>query len=165
MSVQLKQQFIDLFGQENKNTFFAPGRVNLIGEHIDYNGGLVMPCAITYGSTLLTAPNKEGIFRFRSTNFSEVLDIPIKEFYEKMGSSWFNYPLGVIHNFVKEGKKIQGLDMLFFGNLPIGAGLSSSASIEIVTAYAFNQLFDAGFSKLELVLLSKKVENEFIGVN
>lgn len=165
MSERLKEQFKELFNQENTNIFFAPGRVNLIGEHIDYNGGLVMPCAITYGTTLLTAPNADGIFRFRSTNFNEVLDLPVKDFYEKTGETWFNYPLGVIHNFIKEGKQIQGLDMLFFGDLPIGAGLSSSASIEIVTAYAFNSLFNAGFSKLDIVLLSKKVENEFIGVN
>ncbi|MEJ6980256.1 galactokinase [Pedobacter sp. P351] len=165
MSARLKEQFKEFFSQENANIFFAPGRVNLIGEHIDYNGGLVMPCAITYGTTLLTAPNSEGIFRFRSTNFNETLDIPVKEFYEKAGSSWFNYPLGVIHNFIKQGKQVQGLDMLFYGNLPIGAGLSSSASLEIVTAFAFNTLFNAGLSKLDLVLLSKKVENEFIGVN
>jgi galactokinase len=165
MSERLKEQFKELFNQENTNIFFAPGRVNLIGEHIDYNGGLVMPCAITYGTTLLTAPNNNGVFRFRSTNFKEILDIPVKDFYEKTGETWFNYPLGVIHNFIKDGKQVQGLDMLFFGNLPIGAGLSSSASIEIVTAYAFNTLFSAGFSKLDIVLLSKKVENEFIGVN
>lgn len=165
MLAQLQEQFTKFFGQANTNAFFSPGRVNLIGEHIDYNGGLVMPCAITYGTTLLTAPNKEGIFRFRSTNFEETLDIPVKSFYEKTGSTWFNYPLGVIHNFVQNGKKVQGLDMLFYGDLPIGAGLSSSASIEIVTAFAFNSLFNNGFSKLELVLLSKKVENEFIGVN
>lgn len=165
MSARLKEQFKEFFNQENTNIFFAPGRVNLIGEHIDYNGGLVMPCAITYGTTLLTAPNTEGLFRFRSTNFNEVLDIPVKDFYEKTGSSWFNYPLGVLHNFITEGKQVQGLDMLFYGNLPIGAGLSSSASVEIVTAFAFNTLFNAGFSKLDLVLLSKKVENEFIGVN
>lgn len=165
MSEYLKNQFKGFFGQENNNIFFAPGRVNLIGEHIDYNGGLVMPCAITYGTTLLTAPNNDGIFRFRSIDFPETLDIPVKEFYEKAGSTWFNYPLGVIHNFIKEGKTVQGLDMLFYGDLPIGAGLSSSASIEIVTAYALNTLYNAGFSKLELVLLCKKVENEFIGVN
>ena len=165
MSERLKEQFKELFNQENTNIFFAPGRVNLIGEHIDYNGGLVMPCAITYGTTLLTAPNNEGVFRFRSTNFNEILDIPVKDSYEKSGETWFNYPLGVIHNFIKDGKQVQGLDMLFFGDLPIGAGLSSSASIEIVAAYAFNSLFSAGYSKLDIVLLSKKVENEFIGVN
>jgi galactokinase len=165
MLENLQQEFNSLFGQDNTNTFFAPGRVNLIGEHIDYNGGLVLPCAITFGTTLLTAANADNIFRLRSTNFNEILDIPVAEFYEKLGSLWYNYPLGVIHNFIKEGKHLGGLDMLYFGDLPIGAGLSSSASLEIVTAYALNEIFNAGFTKLDLVKLSKRVENEFIGVN
>ncbi len=161
----LKQQFLEFSGQQHQNVFFAPGRVNLIGEHIDYNGGLVMPCAITMGTYLLTAPNKDGLFRFKSINFEETLEIPLKESYEKTGKEWYNYPLGVIHNFLQNGKKLEGLDLLYYGNLPIGSSLSSSASIEVVTAFALNELFGAGFSKLELVKLSKKVENEFIGVN
>lgn len=161
----LKQQFLEFSGQQHQNVFFAPGRVNLIGEHIDYNGGLVMPCAITMGTYLLTAPNKDGLFRFKSINFEETLEIPLKESYEKTGKEWYNYPLGVIHNFLQNGKKLEGLDLLYYGNLPIGSSLSSSASIEVVTAFALNKLFGAGFSKLELVKLSKKVENEFIGVN
>lgn len=161
----LKQQFEDFFAQTHQHAFFAPGRVNLIGEHIDYNGGLVMPCAITMGTYLLVAENKEGKFRFRSSNFDESLEIPLQDAYTKTGKEWYNYPLGVIHNFLAEGKQLKGLDLLYFGNLPIGASLSSSASIEVVTAFALNDLFNAGFSKLELVKLSKKVENEFIGVN
>lgn len=164
MLTELQKQFVEFFGQDNKNTFFSPGRVNLLGEHIDYNGGLVMPCAITYGTTLLTAPNHEGIFRFRSLNFPDTYDISVSSFYEKHGTAWINYPLGVIQLFMQSGKDVQGLDLLFYGNLPIGAGLSSSASIEVVSAYAFNTLFEAGLSRRELVLLSKKVENEFIGV-
>jgi len=165
MLENLKSQFSELFGQESKNVFFAPGRVNLIGEHIDYNGGLVLPSAVTFGTYLLTAPNKDGIFRFRSTNFDEKLDIPVQASYEKTGKEWFNYPLGVIHHFIQLGKEVQGLDLLFFGNLPIGSGLSSSASVEVVTAFALNQLFNGGISKLDIVKLTKKVENEFIGVN
>ncbi len=161
----LKQQFQEFFGQPCQNIFFAPGRVNLIGEHIDYNGGLVMPCAITMGTYLLVAENPNGDFRFRSVNFDESLEIPMQPAYEKTGKEWFNYPLGVIHHFLAAGKEIKGLDLLYFGNLPIGASLSSSASIEVVTAYALNDLFDAGFNKLDLVKLSKRVENEFIGVN
>ena len=161
----LKHQFLNLFGQESKNSFFAPGRVNLIGEHIDYNGGLVLPCAVTFGTYLLTAPNNDGVFRFRSTNFEEILDIPLQDSYQKTGKEWYNYPLGVIHNLLALGVKLQGLDLLYYGNLPIGAGLSSSASVEVVTAFAFDQLFNGGISKLDLVKLTKKVENEFIGVN
>ncbi|WP_207533443.1 galactokinase [Desertivirga arenae] len=161
----LKKQFAELFGQENQNVFFAPGRVNLIGEHIDYNGGLVLPSAVTFGTYLLTAPNKDGVFRFRSTNFPEQLDIPVQDAYKKEGKEWFYYPLGVIHHLLQEGKKVEGLDLLFFGNLPIGSGLSSSASVEVVMAYALNELFNGGLSRLDIVKLTKKVENEFIGVN
>jgi galactokinase len=165
MLEDLKQQFLQEFGHPCRNIFFAPGRVNLIGEHIDYNGGLVMPCAVTFGTYLLVAPNNDGLFRFRSTNFDERADIPVQTGYVKSGSEWFNYPLGVIHNFVSDGKSLTGLDMLFFGNLPIGSGLSSSASIEVATAFALNTLFGSGYTRLELVLLSKRVENEFIGLN
>ncbi len=165
MIAQLKQNFLELFNKDAQHIFFAPGRVNLIGEHIDYNGGLVMPCAITFGTYLLIAPNNERKFRFRSTNFDEIADISVQPAYKKTGTSWFNYPLGVIHYFLEAGKTLEGLDMLYFGNVPIGSGLSSSASIEIATAFALNELFDAGFSKLDLVKLSKKVENEFIGLN
>ena len=161
----LKQEFLSFSGQPHQNIFFAPGRVNLIGEHIDYNGGLVMPCAITMGTYLLTAPNKDGLFRFKSLNFEDELKIPVQSSYEKTGKEWYNYPLGVIHNFLQNGKSVEGLDLMYFGNLPIGSSLSSSASIEVVTAFALNELFQSGFSRLELVKLSKKVENEFIGVN
>jgi galactokinase len=165
MEQNLQQQFTKLYGKKAEHTFFSPGRVNLIGEHIDYNGGLVMPCAITLGTYMLTAPNNDGLFRFKSVNFTDQLEIPIQNSYQKNGNSWYNYPLGVIHYFVKGGQQLTGLDILYYGDIPIGSGLSSSASIEIVTAFAFNQLFNGGFSKLELVLMAKKVENEFIGLN
>lgn len=162
---QLADKFKNDFGQAHTNVFFAPGRVNLIGEHIDYNGGLVMPCAITFGTYLLIAPNASNIFRFRSMNFDETVDIEVKDSYTKKGTIWYNYPIGVIDRFLKSGKAIKGFDMLFFGNIPIGSGLSSSASIEIVTAHALNTLLGSGFSKLDLVKLSKDVENNFIGLN
>jgi galactokinase len=165
MKNDLQPQFKQLFGKEVEHTFFSPGRVNLIGEHIDYNGGLVMPCAITLGSYLLTASNNDKVFRFKSLNFNDTLEIPIQASYKKTGNSWFNYPLGVIHFFLQDHKELQGMDMLYYGDIPIGSGLSSSASIEVVTAFAFNQLFNSGYTKLELVLMTKKVENEFIGVN
>ncbi len=164
MLTELQKRFVEYFDQDNSKTFFSPGRINLLGEHIDYNGGLVMPCATNYGTTLLIAPNKDGVLRFRSLNFPDAYDIPLASSYEKQENAWINYPLGIIQLFTQAGKAICGLDLLFYGNLPIGGGLSSSASIEVVSAYAFNTLFDAGFSRLELVVLSKKVENEFIGV-
>jgi galactokinase len=165
MKNNLHQEFIKIFNKEANNVYFSPGRVNLIGEHIDYNGGLVMPCAITFGTYLLTSPNEEGIFRFRSLNFNEQKDIPLQPHYEKNGENWFNFPIGVIDRFIKDGHQLKGLDMLFYGDIPIGSGLSSSASIEVVTSYALNDLFNSGYSKLDLVKLSKYVENNFIGVN
>ncbi|MGI4751695.1 MAG: galactokinase [Janthinobacterium lividum] len=165
MKTDLQQKFKELFNQPATGVFFAPGRVNLIGEHIDYNGGLVLPCAITFGTNLLVAENKEGMFRFRSLDFEDQLDISVQEKYEKQGKEWFNYALGVMQQFLGHKKSITGLDMLFQGNVPIASGLSSSAALEIVTAFALNETYHSGFSKLELVQLSKKVENDFIGVN
>lgn len=165
MVSQLAEKFSAIFGHNHTASFFAPGRVNLIGEHIDYNGGLVMPCSITFGTYLFVAPNNTNTFRFRSLNFKETIDIPVQDRYQKKDSSWFYYPIGVIDQFAKAGHPLTGMDMLYFGNIPIGSGLSSSASIEIVTAYALNVLSGAGFSKLDLVKLSKDVENNFIGLN
>jgi galactokinase len=165
MKNNLHQEFINIFNKEADNAYFSPGRVNLIGEHIDYNGGLVMPCAITFGTYLLTSPNEDGVFRFRSLNFSEQQDTPLQASYEKVDETWFNFPIGVINSFIQEGHDLQGLDMLFYGDIPIGSGLSSSASIEVVTSFALNDIFNSGYSKLDLVKLSKSVENNFIGVN
>ncbi len=165
MKNNLYQEFKNIYNKEAQNAYFCPGRVNLIGEHIDYNGGLVMPCAITFGTWLLVSPNNEGVFRFDSLNFEERLEIPVQDAYTKNGDGWFNYPLGVIDYFLKDGHQLQGLDMLFYGDIPIGSGLSSSASIEVVTAFALNSLFNGGYSGLDLVKLSKSVENQFIGVN
>jgi galactokinase len=164
-TTQLKQQFETLFDHEAIETYFCPGRVNLIGEHIDYNGGLVMPCAINFGTWMLLSPNEDNVFRFRSVNFEETYDIGVQTAYEKTGREWFNYPLGVLHHFVADGKHVQGLDVLYYGNVPIGSGLSSSASIEIATAFAFNQFFKSSYTKLELVLMAKSVENNFIGLS
>jgi galactokinase len=165
MKNTLQQEFTKLYNKEADATYFSPGRVNLIGEHIDYNGGLVMPCAITFGTYLLISPNEDGVFRFRSLNFTDQGDIPVQQRYEKTGDEWFNFPIGVIDHFGKDGHQLQGLDLLFYGDIPIGSGLSSSASIEVVTAFALNDLFNCGYSKLDLVKLSKSVENNFIGVN
>ena len=165
MDNHLLQEFNDQYGKGAEKIYFSPGRVNLIGEHIDYNGGLVMPCAVTLGTWLLVKFTNDGVFRFKSLNFEDTTEVALQAAYQKNSNYWFNYPTGVIDQFVKKGKKLQGLDMLFYGNIPIGSGLSSSASIEIVTAFALNELFDCGFSKLELVKMAKSVENDFVGLN
>jgi len=165
MRDELLAKFFEQYHQYPTATYFAPGRVNLIGEHIDYNGGLVMPCAITAGTWLLLAPNSDHVIRFKSLNFEEELNSPIQKSYTKTNNEWFNYPLGVFNELQQTDWLSTGLDLLYFGNIPIGSGLSSSASIEILTAYALNDFFELGTEKLELVKLSKRVENDFIGLN
>ncbi len=158
-------EFSSRFGKSPEHIFFCPGRVNLIGEHIDYNGGKVMPCAISLGTYLAVSKNKDKLLRFHSLNFPETAELHLQESYSKTGSTWFNYPLGVINEILNEGNAISGLDMLFYGDLPIGAGLSSSASIEVLTGFALNQLFGLNISNKDIALMGKKVENKFIGVN
>lgn len=165
MKKQLHSEFKKIFSKDAATTYFSPGRVNLIGEHIDYNGGLVMPCAITFGTYLLVSPNDDGVLRLRSLNFDEQLDIAVGDVYTKINERWYNFPMGIVEYFSKEGHQTTGLDMLYYGDIPISSGLSSSASIEVVTAFALNELLDSGYSKLDLVKLSKFVENNFIGVN
>ena len=161
----LHQEFNKTYHKPAERVFFSPGRVNLIGEHIDYNGGLVMPCAIEFGTYLLVAKNNDSVLRFRSLNFEDSLDVAVQNDYSKTGEKWFNYPLGIVEYFLKDGHPLAGLDLLFYGDIPISSGLSSSASIEVVTAFALNVLFKSGYDKLSLVKLSKDVENNFIGVN
>lgn len=165
MTNELVDTFFRIYQQQPTATYFAPGRVNLIGEHIDYNGGLVMPCAISAGTWLLFAPNNEGIIRFNSINFEETAEFSVQQAYSKTGKEWYNYPLGIFNELQKGEWKASGLDLLYFGNIPIGSGLSSSASIEVVTAFALNDFYNIGIDKLGLVTIAKKVENEFIGVN
>ena len=162
----LQKEFEKIYHKPAAHIFFCPGRVNLIGEHIDYNGGQVMPCAISLGTTLLVAKNEDRQFRFHALDFPESTAIAFsQDGYSKQGPEWFNYPLGVIHEFQKKGTEITGLDFLFSGNLPIGSGLSSSASIEVLTAFALNELFGGGLTKVDLAILGKKVENDFMGLN
>jgi len=165
MNQQLIKEFGDHYRKMPEYIFFCPGRINLIGEHIDYNGGRVMPCAISQGTWLAVSNNADKRLRFCCLNFPEKADLPVQMSYSKADSKWFNFPLGVINEITQKGHSIPGLDMLFFGNLPIGAGLSSSASIEIVTAFALTEMLKLNSSRKELALLCKKVENEFIGVN
>jgi len=163
--LELQENFRNRFHKEPTHFFFCPGRVNLIGEHIDYNGGKVMPCAISLGTYLAVAKNTDKLLRFQCINFPETAALHLQSSYSKTGREWFNYPLGAIHQLLQNEHVISGLDMLFYGDLPIGAGVSSSASIEVLTAFAISELFDLNISKIDLALLGKKAENEFIGLN
>jgi len=164
---QLRDSFISLYGDTDDipSAFFSPGRVNLIGEHTDYNGGYVFPCALSFGTYLMLRRNNSRKIQFATTNFDHRGEINLDEPFEKEGKSWINYPLGVLNEFRKTAREIEGVDLLYSGDIPNGAGLSSSASIEMVTAFAMNQLFGFGLDRMDLVKLSQKAENLFVGVN
>jgi galactokinase len=166
-TAQLKETFTGLYGKSENDIFlyFSPGRVNLIGEHTDYNGGYVFPCAPSFGTYLAVRKNGLRKARFATTNFDHRGNVKLDEPFEKEGKSWINYPMGVLNEFRKRAREIDGLDLLYSGDIPNGAGLSSSASIEMVTAYAMNELFEFGFERMELVKLSQNAENQFVGVN
>jgi galactokinase len=163
----LKKTFTELYGdnEEQIQAYFAPGRVNLIGEHTDYNGGYVFPCALSFGTYLLARKNNSRTVRFATTNFDHRGEVSLDEPFEKKGKSWINYPLGVISELRKGAKEIEGLDLLYSGDIPNGAGLSSSASIEMVTGTALNDLFGFNIEKMDLVKIGQAAENKFVGVN
>lgn len=150
---------------KDASAYFAPGRVNLIGEHTDYNGGLVLPCALSLGTYLICRKTGDNRIKFATTNFKDKHTVGTGEIVKQPGNCWINYPLGVMAQFAKKGFKVSGMELLFSGNIPNGAGLSSSASIEVLTAFAVNSLFSCGLSGVELALLSQKAEREFAGVN
>lgn len=160
-------KFYEKYGNRNEKPvlFFSPGRVNLIGEHTDYNGGFVFPCALNYGTYLLIRKIEGNILKFSTINFNDDVETELKGLFVNTSKKWINYPLGVINEFLKKGIKISGLEFLYYGDVPNGAGLSSSASIEMVTAVALNEFYNAGFGTLELVKMSQKAENEFVGMN
>ena len=164
----LEQKFQEVFGAPAEKQFFAPGRVNLIGEHTDYNGGNVFPCAIDKGTYGLVKKRNDRKFRMYSENFADlgVMEFTLDELTNDKKHDWANYPKGVIKMFLEVGQKIDsGFDILFSGNIPNGAGLSSSASIEMLTAIVLKDLFNLSIDPVEMAQLGKKTENLFIGVN
>ncbi len=164
----LERKFQEVFGAPAEKLFFAPGRVNLIGEHTDYNGGNVFPCAIDKGTYGLVSKRADRKFRMYSENFASlgIMEFTLEELTNDKKHDWANYPKGVIKMFLEAGQKIDtGFDILFSGNIPNGAGLSSSASIEMLTAIVLKDLFQLTIDPVEMAQLGKKTENLFIGVN
>ena len=165
-TIELKSAYEAAYRKSATAIYFSPGRVNLIGEHTDYNGGFVFPCALSFGTYLLVAPNDEQKINFRSLNVEAVYSLALTQLTTPLpNKAWANYPLGVLAQFIKRGVAIeQGYDMLFWGNVPAGAGLSSSAAMEVVTAYAFNEFLGTGYDRTELAKIGQKAEHEFAGV-
>ncbi|WP_199616099.1 galactokinase [Paenibacillus alkalitolerans] len=166
---ELQGKFLELFGgsADDIETYFTPGRVNLIGEHTDYNGGYVFPAALTFGTTMLIRARDDGRLGLASTNFpDEVKHFSMEGLVYDEGDGWANYPKGVVDGLKKAGFAIRsGYDILYHGEIPNGSGLSSSASIEVVTGYGLLSIEGHEIDRVKLSVLAQKVENEFVGVN
>ncbi|HDP75617.1 MAG TPA: galactokinase [Bacteroidales bacterium] len=154
--------FKDRFGS-NPLVFRAPGRVNLIGEHTDYNNGFVMPAAINRYAYFAIKPNRLGMYRFHAADFGRDFTTPVYKI-EPSSSPWANYLLGIIAQMVADGKDVPGFDCVFGGDVPIGAGMSSSAAIESGLAFALNHIFGFGYSRMQLAKIAQQAEHQYAGV-
>ena len=170
MTAKLMETFLKLYGEGGEvRTYFAPGRVNLIGEHTDYNGGHVFPCALTLGTYGLARKREDRTLRFYSVNFEKlgVVETSLDDLVPHKEVSWTNYPKGVMWAFEKRGYRLEhGLDILIWGNIPNGSGLSSSASLEVLTGVILKDIF--GFDQVSMVdiaLIGQDAENNFNGCN
>ncbi len=169
MEKRLIEKFEELFGKGGDiRAYFAPGRVNLIGEHTDYNGGHVFPCALTIGTYGIARKRTDNKLRFYSMNFEQlgVLESSIEGLKPEKEADWTNYPKGVIWAFQEKGMQPDsGFDLLLFGNIPNGSGLSSSASVEVLTGFILRDLFGFEVTNQDLALIGQYSENKFNGVN
>ena len=166
---ELIQSFIDTFGPgEAPRCFFAGGRVNLIGEHVDYNGGHVLPCALTMGTWGLLRRRSDDRLRFYSLNFPQlgVLEGTLTGIRFQERNQWTNYVLGMLFALKERGIELSsGFELLIYGNIPNGSGLSSSASLEVVAGAALRSCYDLDVTNVELAILGQRAENGFIGLN
>ena len=169
MKESLIRKFRDIFGDMGDvRTYFAPGRVNLIGEHTDYNGGHVFPCALTIGTYFAVRKREDRKLRFFSTNFLDlgIIDGSLDELVWREEADWTNYPVGVIWAFEQKGYKIEnGFDILLCGNIPNGSGLSSSASVEVGTGVMLCDMCGFDISMTDIALIGQYSENKFNKVN
>ncbi len=169
MKNQVYDKFCDVFGSDGDiRTFFAPGRVNLIGEHTDYNGGHVLPCALSIGTYAAVRLRNDKICRFFSINFEKdgIIESSISDLSYDKSKLFCNYPLGVVWALEKNGFSITcGFDIVYYGDIPYCSGLSSSASVEVLTAFTLKTLFNFDFDGVKLAQMCRQAESEFVGVN
>ena len=169
MLEKLRVEFENKFGKQGDvRSYFAPGRVNLIGEHTDYNGGHVFPCALTLGTYGLARKREDNKLRFNSVNFERlgVVESSLDDLTPYKAANWTNYPKGVMWAFEKRGYKLPcGLDILIYGNIPNGSGLSSSASLEVLTGVILKDMFGFDVSMVEIAQIGQYSENNFNGCN
>ena len=169
MVEQLKNKFAEVFGPEGESAvYFAPGRVNMIGEHTDYNGGHVFPCALTIGTYGVVRKRQDRKLRFYSMNFEQlgVMESSLDELVPSKDADWTNYPRGVLWAFKERGMEVtEGFDLLLFGNIPNGSGLSSSASVEVLIGYILKDQYGFDVTNQDLALIGQFSENRFNSVN
>ena len=169
MKQKMIEKFNEIFGGgEGAKVYFAPGRVNLIGEHTDYNAGHVFPCALTIGTYGVARKRNDRALRFYSLNFEGLgmLESSLEDLTFQKEADWTNYPKGVMWAFGQKGYELtEGLDLLLFGNIPNGSGLSSSASVEVLTGFILRDMFGFSVSNQDLALIGQFSENQFNGVN
>lgn len=169
MAEQILEKFKELYGSEGDiRIYFAPGRVNLIGEHTDYNGGHVFPCALTIGTYGVVRNREDRKLRFYSMNFEKagMIETSLDDLVSEKEAGWTNYPKGVMWAFEKRGfKLIHGMDILVYGNIPNGSGLSSSASLEVLTGLIIKDTFGFDTSMVDIALIGQDSENNFNGCN
>ncbi|GAA0180734.1 galactokinase [Clostridium sediminicola] len=163
---ELVSEFKKIYGDKGYKSFFSPGRVNLIGEHIDYNGGYVFPCALQFGTYGIVSRRDDNIINLASTNFDLKVSVQLENIKFFEDDDWANYPKGVIKIMKEKGYDVGGMDILICGNIPNGAGLSSSASLELLIGVIVNNLFNNDkIDRVELVKIGQNCENNFVGVN
>ncbi len=169
MKEKLIATFKEKFGDGGDiRSYFAPGRVNLIGEHTDYNGGHVFPCALTIGTYFIARQRKDRVLRFYSTNFESlgIIESSLDNLVWSKEADWTNYPMGVMWAFGEKGYKItNGFDILLCGNIPNGSGLSSSASVEVGTGVLLRDMYGFDVSMIDIALIGQYSENNFNKVN
>ena len=169
MKEKIRTKFEELFGNEGEiKEYFAPGRVNLIGEHTDYNGGHVFPCALTMGTYAVARKRNDNKIRLYSMNFENlgILESTIDDLKYNKNEDWINYPKSMVWALKEDGFNIdRGFNIVYLGTIPNGAGLSSSASIEVLTEFVLKDLFGLDVDMTKIALLGQKAENKYIGVN
>lgn len=166
----LRKKFVEIFGEKQNEIreFFSPGRVNLIGEHTDYNGGHVFPCALSFGTYAVARLRDDKKIMMYSENFKNIgiIEFYLDELVYEKEHDWANYPKGVVKIFKDFGFAVEkGFEVLLFGNIPNGAGLSSSASVELATSVILKELLELDVDMIDMVKMSQKAENEFVGLN
>ncbi len=159
----VREHFLEQF-QTTPLLVFSPGRINLIGEHTDYNKGFVFPAAIDLGIALAIQKSNQPICTAIAIDRSETFTYELSQLEAVANGGWQNYMMGVVDEIQKKGKQIQPFDVVFGGDIPPGAGLSSSAALENALVFGLNELFQLGFSKMEMILISQAAENNFVGV-